>query len=114
MPVRIRLARHGQRHNPFYHLVAIASNKRRDAKPLELLGTYDPIPRLPSTADLPSSSKVFGAKLEDVPKEKEVKWNVQRIHHWLETGAQPTKSVVKLLERVRLTSVPVWMREREG
>lgn len=108
MPVRIRLARHGQRHSPFYHLVAIASSKRRDAHPIELLGTYDPIPRLPSTADLPSSSKVFGTVVEAIPKEKEVKWNVERIRHWLDTGAQPTRSVVKLLERVSF--LLVWIK----
>lgn len=100
MPVRIRLARHGQRHNPFYHLVVIPSTKARDARPIEKLGEYDPIPRLPSTADLPSSSMIFGKKTEAAPKEKKVTWNVERIRYWLDTGAQPTRSVVKLLERV--------------
>lgn len=100
MPVRIRLARHGQRNTPFYHIVAINSSQARNARPLEKLGTYDPIPRLPSIADLPSSSKVFGKEVGEVKKEKEIKWDEDRIRYWLGTGAQPTRSVVKLLERV--------------
>ena len=35
-----------------------------------------------------------------MPKEKKVEWDVGRINYWLGVGAQPTKSVVKLLERV--------------
>lgn len=100
MPVRIRLARHGQRNTPSYHIVAINSSKRRDARPLEKLGEYDPIPRLPSVDHLPSSSKVFGGETVEVPKEKRIEWDVGRIRYWLGVGAEPTRSVVKLLERV--------------
>jgi small subunit ribosomal protein S16 len=100
MPVRIRLARHGQRHTPLYHIVAINATKARNAKPLEKLGEYDPIPRLPSTAHLPSTSKVFGGSEVVVPKEKRIDWDVKRINYWLGVGAEPTRSVVKLLERV--------------
>ena len=108
MPVRIRLARHGQRNTPHYHIVAINSSKRRDAQPLEKLGEYDPVPRLPSTAQLPSSSKVFGGASFDVPKEKRIEWDVKRINYWLGVGAEPTRSVVKLLERVCLP-VPAFL-----
>ncbi|KAK0520463.1 37S ribosomal protein S16, mitochondrial [Tilletia horrida] len=45
MVVRLRLARHGTRNNPFYHIVAIHNKKRRNALPIEKLGEYDPIPR---------------------------------------------------------------------
>ena len=45
MVVRIRLARHGSRNNPFYHLVAIRDKAARNARPIEKLGEYDPIPR---------------------------------------------------------------------
>ena len=102
MPIRIRLARHGQRNTPHYHIVAINASKRRDAKPLEKLGEYDPIPRLPSTAHLPSASKVFGGAEVAIPKEKRIEWDVARINYWLGVGAEPTRSVVKLLERVSL------------
>jgi small subunit ribosomal protein S16 len=104
MPVRIRLARHGQKHTPYYHLVAINASKRRDAKPLEKLGEYDPIPRVPSTSVLGPSANVFGGEKVEVKKEKRIEWDVERIRWWLGVGAQPTKTVVKLLERVRHTS----------
>lgn len=40
--VRIRLQRFGRRGRPFYRIVAIDQRKRRQGKPLEFLGTYDP------------------------------------------------------------------------
>jgi small subunit ribosomal protein S16 len=101
VPVRLRLARHGHRHNPIFHLVAINSQKPRNAQPIETLGEYDPVPRVASTSALPQSSQVFGEKkTAPVPKEKKVEWDVARINYWLGVGAQPTKSVVRLLERV--------------
>jgi small subunit ribosomal protein S16 len=103
MPIRIRLARHGQKHSPVFHLVAINAAKRRDARPLEKLGEYDPIPRVPKElAHFPPKANVFGAKAEqyDVPKEKRIEWNVERIRYWLGVGAEPTRAAVKLLERV--------------
>ena len=81
MPVRLRMAMHGRRHNRIFHLVAINQRTRRDAKPMELLGIYDP-----------------ALKLGDA--HKTVKWSVDRIKHWLGVGALPSKSVVKLLEWV--------------
>lgn len=72
---------HGQRHNRIFHLVAINQRTRRDAKPMELLGIYDPALKLGDT-------------------HKTVKWSVDRIKYWLGVGALPSKSVVKLLERV--------------
>ncbi|KAG2150100.1 ribosomal protein S16 domain-containing protein [Suillus cothurnatus] len=80
MPVRLRMAMHGRRHNRIFHLVAINQRTRRDAKPMELLGIYDP-----------------ALKLGD--SHKTVKWSVDRIKYWLGVGALPSKSVVKLLER---------------
>ncbi|KAG2061743.1 ribosomal protein S16 [Suillus hirtellus] len=80
MPVRLRMAMHGQRHNRIFHLVAINQRTRRDAKPMELLGIYDPALKLGDT-------------------HKTVKWSVDRIKYWLGVGALPSKSVVKLLER---------------
>lgn len=104
MPIRIRLARHGQRHTPVYHIVAINASKRRDARPIEKLGEYDPIPRVPQEFQLPAASQVFGQPVV-LPKEKRIEWNVDRIKYWLGVGAQPTKTVVRLLERVGSNAV---------
>ncbi len=43
MAVTIRLSRKGNKHRPFYHLVAIDSRKKRSGLFLEQLGTYDPL-----------------------------------------------------------------------
>jgi small subunit ribosomal protein S16 len=83
MPVRLRFSLHGRRNNRIFHLVAIDLRKRRDAKPIELLGVYDPQLRLGQ-------------------EHKTIHWSVERIKYWLERGgALPSKPVVKLLERVR-------------
>ena len=90
MPVRLRLSLHGNRNNRIFHLVAIDLRKRRDAKPIELLGVYDPRLRLGQ-------------------EHKTVQWSTERITYWLEKGgALPSKPVVKLLEWVRpLCSLPL-------
>ncbi|KAI0283366.1 ribosomal protein S16 domain-containing protein [Russula aff. rugulosa BPL654] len=80
MPVRLRLSLHGNRNNRIFHLVAIDARKRRDAKPIELLGVYDPRLRLGQ-------------------EHKTMRWSAERIMYWLEKGgALPSKPVVKLLE----------------
>ena len=85
MPVRLRLSLHGHRNNRIFHLVATDLRKRRDAKPIELLGIYDPRLRLGQ-------------------EHKTMRWSVERIKYWLEKGgALPSKPVVKLLERVRIS-----------
>lgn len=81
MVVRLRLAMHGRRHNHVFHLVAINGRKARDAKPIEMLGIYDPAMRLGEN-------------------HKTVEWSVNRIKYWLKVGAQPSKTVVRLLEVV--------------
>ena len=82
MTVRLRLAIHGVRHNRIFHLVAIDQRKRRNAKPIELLGVYRP-------------------RVEPQSPHKSVEWSVDRIKYWLGVGAQPSDSVVKLLTKVR-------------
>ncbi|KAG7099164.1 hypothetical protein E1B28_001035 [Marasmius oreades] len=80
MPMRLRLALHGRRNDRIFHLVAINQRARRNGKPTELLGIYDPRIR-PGGRD-----------------HKTMEWSVGRIRYWLDVGAIPSKSVVKLLE----------------
>ncbi|MFH1289559.1 MAG: 30S ribosomal protein S16, partial [Patescibacteria group bacterium] len=40
--VKIRLTRTGKRNAPSYRIVAIDSRSKRDGRPLELIGFYDP------------------------------------------------------------------------
>ncbi|KAF7985271.1 hypothetical protein HWV62_6409 [Athelia sp. TMB] len=79
MVVRLRLAMHGRKHARIFHLVAIRDQKARNAKPIELLGIYDP-------------AMTLGEKY------KTVEWSVDRIKYWLGVGAMPSKPVVRLLE----------------
>lgn len=78
MAIRLRLAMHGRRHHKVFHLVAIDSQLRRDAKPAELLGVYDP-----------------HVKEDDA---RVIRWSVDRIRYWLNVGATPSKSAIKMLE----------------
>lgn len=72
---------HGTRNSRILHLVAINQRQRRNAKPIELLGIYNP-----------------HVCLDD--DHKTVQWSVDRIRYWLNVGAVPSKSAVKLLELV--------------
>lgn len=83
MVVRLRFAMHGNRHDKLFHIVAINSRKRRNAKPIETLGVYR------HTID---NSQGRAAK--------SVEWSAERIKYWLGVGAQPSKSVVKLCTQV--------------
>jgi small subunit ribosomal protein S16 len=80
MVVRLRLARHGRRNLPYYHIVASNAKTARNSKPLETIGTYNPIP--------------------DNNGIKHVNLNIERVKYWLTVGAQPSEPVEKLLSKV--------------
>jgi ribosomal protein S16 len=44
--VKIRMTRFGAKKRPYYRIMAIDERKRRDGRPLEFLGTYDPKPEV--------------------------------------------------------------------
>lgn len=88
MAVTLRLARHGSKNRPFYHLVAADHRMRRDGRFIEKLGLYDP-----------ASEPSF------------VEFKEDRIRHWFGLGAEVSPTVVKLLkakniklERVKTTA----------
>ena len=72
MAVSIRLARIGKKKAPFYRIVAIDKRKSRDGQYLENLGTYNPL-----TGEL-------------------IQFHIERIQAWLDKGAIPSDTVVKL------------------
>jgi small subunit ribosomal protein S16 len=103
MPVRLRLARHGTRNNPFYHVVAINQRLGRNAKPLELLGVYDPIPRVPETRKKTyPEMDATSTEPQNVVATKRVEWAVERMKWWISKGAQPSDAVMRLLTMVRV------------
>ncbi len=74
--VKIRLTRRGAKKRPFYRIVAIDERKQRDGRPLEFLGTYDPIPN---------------------PERVDIK--VEQLEAWIAKGAQMSPTVRSLMKR---------------
>ncbi len=77
--VKIRLRRTGKTKQPSYRVVVADSRSPRDGKFIEIIGHYNPIRQ---------------------PKVLEIK--ADRARYWLSVGAQPTETVVKLLQRVNV------------
>lgn len=75
--LKIRLARHGAKKRPFYHIVVAHSRDPRDGRFIEKLGTFNP--------------------LLSNDHEQRVVLKEDRIQHWLSQGAQPTDRVERLL-----------------
>lgn len=68
MPVRIRLARHGRKKRPFYHIVVADGRKPRDGKYIERIGSFDPTTK-PATKELDFDKALYwvqkGAQASD-------------------------------------------------
>ena len=80
MSVRLRLKRTGRRNRAFYRIGAFHHTTRRDGKPVEDLGWYDPV-----SAD--------EARRFDL--------NLERAEYWLAQGAQPSETVRSLIKKAR-------------
>ena len=94
MVLKLRLSRlatpgGAKKHHPRYNIVLAHARTARDSKPLEVLGTYNPIPQLPVGADEKTGRKV-----------KDIKVDVSRAKYWLGVGAQPSDTVWRLLSMV--------------
>lgn len=72
--VKIRLARLGTKHKPFFRIVVADERQKRNGKVIQVIGFYDPKTK-------PPTLKI------DRPKLKA----------WLAKGAQPTTALRKLL-----------------
>lgn len=77
MATTIRMARGGTKKRPFYRIVVTDSRNPRDGNFIEKLGTYNPL----------------------LSKEnpERVKYNAERMKHWLGTGAQISDTVARFL-----------------
>ena len=82
--VTIRLARHGKKSKPFYHIVATDSRSARNGRFLEKLGHYDP---------------------NHKPSQYVIK--ADRVQHWYGLGAQLSTQVAKIvkIENIELNRV---------
>jgi small subunit ribosomal protein S16 len=111
MPVKIRLARHGRKKKPVYHIVVADSRAPRDGRYIERIGKYVPTTD-PATIDL----------------------DFDKALSWLQNGAQPTdtarailsykgvmyknhllKGVTKgaLTEEAALEKFEAWLKDKE-
>lgn len=78
MTVKIRLARHGAKKKPVYRVVVADSRAPRDGRFIEQVGRYNP------NTD-PS----------------EISLDMEKVEAWIKNGAQPTDTVVRLIETVK-------------
>ena len=69
--VRIRLKRLGRKKSPFYRIVVMNKRDRRNGRPIEELGYYNPM-------------------------SKELKLNKASLNAWIAKGAQPSETVAYL------------------
>lgn len=79
MSVKLRLKRIGARNTPIYRIVATDSRTKRDGRPIEELGTYNPVLQTEPNFDL----------------------NLERAEHWLSVGAQPSDTVRSFIRKAR-------------
>jgi small subunit ribosomal protein S16 len=76
MAIKLRLTRTGTKKRPFYRVVAIDSATRRDGRPLEFVGYYNPM------------SNPVDVKLDN-----------EKINKWLALGAAPSSTVKSLIKK---------------
>ncbi|MGJ3248008.1 MAG: 30S ribosomal protein S16 [Elainellaceae cyanobacterium] len=75
--IKLRLKRYGKKREVSYRIVAMNSSDRRDGRPLEELGFYN-------------------------PRTDETRLEVPAIVKRLQSGAQPTPTVRRLLEKANV------------
>lgn len=76
--VKIRLKRFGSKKRPVYRIIVIDSRSRRDGRPIEEIGFYDP-------RQEPSL----------------IRFKQDALKKWLAQGAQPTEVVQRLIQKVQ-------------
>lgn len=72
--IKLRLKRYGKKRQPSYRIIAVESKTRRDTRPLEELGYYN-------------------------PRTKETVLETGSLLKWLRRGAQPTDTLEEILKK---------------
>ena len=75
--LKLRLKRVGRKRSPAYRLVVMENTFRRDGKPIEEVGYYNPI-------------------------SKESHFEIDKIKKWLSDGVKPTEVVSSLLKKAEI------------
>ena len=77
--LKLRLKRTGKKRSPSYRLVIMENTSRRDGRPIDEIGYYNPIT-------------------------KQYKFDVEKIQKWLSYGVKPTETVLTLLRKAEIVS----------
>ena len=75
--LKLRLKRTGRKRSPSYRLVIMENTSRRDGRPIDEVGYYNPIT-------------------------KQYKFENDKIKKWLNYGAKPTETVLSLLKKAEI------------
>jgi|TARA_B110000285_G_scaffold233295_1_gene306638 small subunit ribosomal protein S16 len=75
--LKLRLQRTGRKKKPTYRVVVIEHSRRRNGKPVEYLGYYNPLT-------------------------KESYFDVERTKKWLAHGAKPSPTVLSLFSKSKI------------
>ncbi|MDR1124014.1 MAG: 30S ribosomal protein S16 [Elusimicrobiota bacterium] len=77
MAVVIRLQRTGKRTQPQYRVIAAEKRSAVGSQAKEILGTFNPC----------------------VKDNEQIKLNMERVDHWIKTGAVPSRTVASIIKR---------------
>ena len=75
--LKLRLKRLGRKSSPSYRLVIMENTSRRNGRPIEEVGYYNPI-------------------------SKNYKFDEEKIKKWLSYGVKPTETVLNLLKKAEI------------
>ena len=75
--LKLRLKRLGKKRSPSYRLVIMENTSRRNGRPVEEVGYYNPMT-------------------------KNYKFDTDKIKKWLNYGVQPTETVLSLLKKAEI------------
>jgi small subunit ribosomal protein S16 len=75
--LKLRLKRAGRKGSPSYRLVIIENSSRRDGRPIDEIGFYNPIT-------------------------KQSYFDKSKIEKWLSNGAKPTQTVLNLFLKAKI------------
>ncbi|HIF9114898.1 TPA: 30S ribosomal protein S16 [Photobacterium damselae] len=81
--VTIRLARHGAKKRPFYHIVVADARVSREGRSIEKLGFFNPLAK---------------------GQEEALRLDLDRVNHWVGQGAAVSDRVAKLIKDAAKTA----------
>ena len=78
--VTIRLARHGAKKSPFYHITVADRTASRDGRFIERIGFFNPVAK---------------------GQAETLRLDLERADYWLSVGAKPSEIVSQLIKKAR-------------